>query len=206
MAGAIGIGLPIHESVGSMVIDIGGGTTDIAVIALFGVVKSSSIKVAGDRFNEDIITYIKENFGILIGERSAEEVKIEVGSVTPTGNNVTTVRGRDLATGLPKEAQVSDLDIAKAITSSVTLIVDSTRKILRETPPEIMSDIMKTGIYITGGGAYIRGLASLISHELNITVHVAEDPMSAVAKGCGKILENIEYYKEVLIKDVTLSY
>lgn len=204
MAGAIGIGLPIHQSVGSMVIDIGGGTADIAVMALFGVVKSVSLKVAGDKFNEDIINFIKENHGILIGERTAEDVKVAVGSVSPTGVNSYAVRGRDLVTGLPREVMVSDLDIAKAIASSVEQIVEATKNVLQITPPEIVSDIMKNGVYLTGGGAYIHGLAGLIEKDLNIPVFVAEDPISAVAKGCGKILENLDFYKEVLIKDSSI--
>ncbi len=202
MAGAIGIGLPIHESIGSMVIDIGGGTTDIAVIALFGVVKSISLKVAGDRFNDDIITYVKDNYNILIGERTAEEVKIGVGSVLPTGQEYFNVRGRDIISGLPKEVSVSDMDIAKAVAASVREIVTAVQSVLQQTPPEVVSDIIKTGVYLTGGGAYIRGLAKLISDDLNIKVFVADDPMSAVAKGAGKILENLEYFKEVLIKDI----
>jgi rod shape-determining protein MreB len=199
MAGAIGVGLPIHESVGSMVIDIGGGTTDIAVMSLFGIVKSKSIKIAGDKFNSDIINYLKEEYKLVVGDRSAEDVKIKIGSVLPTGQNKTKVRGQDMTNGLPKEIEISDLDIAKAIKNSVVELVEATKLVIQNAPPEILSDIIQNGAVITGGGAYINGLAELLSKELNVPVKVTEDPMSAVAKGAGKILENIAYYKEVLI-------
>jgi rod shape-determining protein MreB len=199
MAGAIGVGLPIHESVGSMVIDIGGGTTDIAVMSLFGIVKSKSIKVAGDKFNADIIDYLKNEYKIVIGEKSAEEVKIKIGSVMPTGENKTKIRGQDMTNGLPKEIEVSDLDIAKAIRNSIFELVDAAKIVIQNTPPEILGDIIQNGVIVTGGGAYISKLDELLSKELNVPVKVAEDPISAVAKGAGKILENISYYKEVLI-------
>jgi rod shape-determining protein MreB len=199
MSGAIGVGLPIHESVGSMVIDIGGGTTDIAVMSLFGIVKSKSIKIAGDKFNSDIINYLKDNHKIVIGEKSAEEVKIKIGSVLPTGENKTTVRGQDMTTGLPKEIEISDVDISKAIKNSILQLVEATKIVIQNTPPEILSDIIQNGAVLTGGGGYINGLTELLSKELNVPVKVADDPISAVAKGAGKILENISYYKEVLI-------
>jgi len=199
MAGAIGVGLPIHESVGSMVVDIGGGTTDIAVMSLFGIVKSKSIKVAGDKFNADIIDYLKNEYKIVIGEKSAEEVKIKIGSVMPTGENKTKIRGQDMTNGLPKEVEISDLDIAKAIKNSIFELVDAAKIVIQNTPPEILGDIIQNGVMVTGGGGYINKLDELLSKELNVPVKVAEDPISAVAKGAGKILENISYYKEVLI-------
>jgi rod shape-determining protein MreB and related proteins len=198
MAAAIGLSLPINESIGSMVIDIGGGTTDIAVIALFGVVNSKSLKIAGDRFNSDIINYLKQEYKIIVGEKTAEDIKILVGSVSPDGKLTTKVRGRDMTSGLPKEININDHDVSKAIGSSINILIDGIRKVIEKTPPEILGDIVNTGLYLTGGGAYIRGLSQLISKELNIPVMVPEDPMSLVAKGCGKILENIEFFKEVL--------
>ena len=198
MAAAIGLGLPINESIGSMVVDIGGGTTDIAVIALFGVVNSKSMKLAGDKFNQDISEYLKDNFKIIVGERTAEEAKIVVGSVLPTGNLTMNVRGRDVVSGLPKEVTISDFDIAKAISLSVTELVDGIREVIQLTPPEIIGDVMQTGLYLTGGGAFLRGLPEFIEKELKIPVTTVEDPMSLVAKGTGKILENIEYIKDVV--------
>lgn len=198
MAGAIGLSLPINDAIGSMVVDVGGGTTDIAVIALFGVVNSKSLKIAGDTFNMDIINYLKEEYKVVIGEKTAEEVKILIGSVLPDGKLSMGVRGRDMSTGLPKEVHIADYDIQKAINNSVNLMVDGIREVIQKTEPEILGDIMNTGLYLTGGGAYLRGLAQFISSELKIPVVVPEDPMSAVAKGCGKILENTDYFREVL--------
>lgn len=198
MAAAIGLSLPINESVGSMVVDIGGGTTDIAVIALFGVVNSRSLKVAGDRLNQDIINYLKEEYKMVVGEKTAEEIKIVIGTVIPDGKLTMSVRGRDMTTGLPKEITISDYDFAKAVESSIKTLVDGVRDVIQKTPPEILSDVVNTGLYLTGGGAHLRKLADYISQELKIPVIVPEDPMSLVAKGCGKILENIDYFQEVL--------
>ncbi len=198
MAAAIGLGLPINESIGSMVVDIGGGTADIAVIALFGVVHSKSVKIAGDKFNSDIAEYMKEHFKIIVGERTAEEAKIVVGSVVPTGNLSMNVRGRDVISGLPKEVTISDFDILKAIEESVAELVNEIREVIQKTPPEIIGDVMQTGLYLTGGGAFLRGLPEYIEKELKISVTTTEDPMSLVAKGTGKILENIEYFKDVI--------
>ncbi len=198
MAAAIGLGLPINESRGSMVVDIGGGTTDIAVIALFGVVYSKSIKVAGDKLSEDIINYLKQNYKIVVGEKTAEEIKIVVGNVLPEGKLSMNVRGRDMSTGLPKEVTISDVDISKAIDVSVRKIVEAIREVIQKTPPEILSDVMQSGLYMTGGGAFLRNLNTLIERELKVSVVVPEDPMSQVAKGCGKILEDIDFYQEVL--------
>lgn len=198
MAAAIGLGLPINESRGSMVVDIGGGTTDIAVIALFGVVHSKSIKIAGDKLSEDIINYLKQNFKIVVGEKTAEEIKVVVGNVLPEGKLSMNVRGRDMSTGLPKEVTISDKDIAKAMEVSVGKIIEAIREVIQKTPPEILSDVMQSGLYMTGGGAFLRNLNNHIEQELKIAVVVPEDPMSQVAKGCGKILEDIEFYQEVL--------
>ncbi len=198
MAAAIGLSLPINESTGSMVIDVGGGTTDIAVIALFGIVYSKSLKIAGDRFNQDIIDYLKKEYKMIVGEKTAEEIKILIGTVIPDGKLSMNVRGRDMSTGLPKEISISDFDFKKAIEVSLVALVNGIREVVQKTPPEILSDIVNSGVYLTGGGAYLRRLADYISQELKVPVLVPEDPMSLVAKGCGKILENTEYFQEVL--------
>ena len=201
MAGAIGIRLPIKEAVGSMVIDIGGGTSDIAVISLGGVVRAKSLRVAGDKLNNDIITYIRSEFKILIGEKTAETIKMAVGSVMPGEAMETSVKGRDLVTGLPREVIITDGDIREAISASIDTIVETTKEVLETTPPELVADIMRSGIYIFGGGALIRGLDQLLSDALKIPVHIAEDPLTAVARGTGIILESLDEYKEVLIQN-----
>lgn len=199
MAAAIGIRMPIKEAVGSMIIDIGGGTTDIAVISLSGIVKSKNIKIAGDRLNTDIITYMRDEFKILIGETTAEAVKIAISSVSPGEYMETEVRGRDLLTGLPREVVVTDADIREAISVSVREFVDGVKDVLETTPPEILSDIMHRGIMLSGGGALLPGLDKLLESVLKIPVYVVDDPLSAVARGTGVILDDIPYYKEVLI-------
>ncbi|HEY4513540.1 MAG TPA: rod shape-determining protein [Candidatus Paceibacterota bacterium] len=199
MAAAIGIRLPIRDPVGSMIIDIGGGTTDIAVISLGGIVKSKNLKIAGDRLNNDIITYMRDEFKILVGERTAEMVKIAIGSVTQGEYMETEVHGRDLLTGLPREVVVTDSDIREAITLSVKGLVDGVKDMLETTPPEILSDIMHRGITLTGGGALLPGLDELLKRVLKIPVYVVEDPLSAVARGTGVILDDIPLYKDVLI-------
>lgn len=200
MAGAIGIRLPIHDPVGSMVIDIGGGTTDIAVISLGGIVRSKNLKIAGDKFNNDIISYIRNEFKILIGEATAEQVKINVGVVMPGEPVETTIRGRDLITGLPREVVITDSDIREAIAQSIEVIVESTRLVLETTPPEILADIMRRGIYLVGGGALIKGLDTLLIETLKIPVAVADDPLTAIARGAGIILEDIDKYRSVLLE------
>jgi len=200
MAGAIGIRLPVHDPVGSMVIDIGGGTTDIAVISLGGIVRSKNLKIAGDKLNNDIISYIRNEFKILIGETTAETVKIEVGIVMPRESVETTIRGRDLITGLPREVVITDSDIREAMAQSIDSIVDGARAILETTPPEILSDIMKRGIHLVGGGALIKGLDDLLRETLNIPVTVAEDPLTAIARGAGVILEDLDKYRNVLLE------
>ncbi len=199
MAAAVGVRLPIREPVGSMIIDIGGGTTDIAVISLGGIVKSKSLKIAGDKLNTDIITYMRDEFKILIGERTAEFVKIAIGSVIPGEYMETQVQGRDLLTGLPREVVVTDSDIREAMASSVRELVSGVRDMLETTPPEILSDIMHRGITLSGGGALIVGLGQLFQTVLKIPVYVVDDPLSAVARGTGIILDDLESYKEILI-------
>lgn len=199
MAAAIGIRLPIQDAVGSMIVDVGGGTTDIAVISLAGIVRSKSLKVAGDKLNSDIISYLKDEFKLLIGEKTAENIKIDIGGVLEGEPMEMIVRGRDLVTGLPREVIVTDADIREALLPSVMQIVDSVKEVLETTPPEILSDVMHKGVILSGGGALIRGLPELMQSHLKIPVTVADDPLSAVARGTGIILEDLQKYKEVLI-------
>ncbi len=199
MAAAIGIRLPIKEPVGSMIIDIGGGTTDIAVISLGGIVKSKNMKIAGDLLNTDIITYMRDEFKLLIGEKTAENVKIAIGSATAGEYMEAEVRGRDLLTGLPRAVIVTDSDIREAIAHSVHGLVDGVKDVLESTPPEILSDIMHRGIVLSGGGALLQGFDRLLMSVLKIPIFVVDDPLSAVARGTGIILDDIESYKEVLI-------
>jgi rod shape-determining protein MreB len=201
MAGAIGIRLPIHEPVGSMIIDIGGGTTDIAVISLGGIVRSKNIKIAGDRFNNDIMSYIRNEFKILIGEKTAEYIKVTVGAVVPGESLETTIRGRDLITGLPREVVITDSDIREAMSSSIDTLVESTKEVLETTPPEILADVMHRGIHLVGGGALIKGLDGLLTSIIKIPVYIAEDPLTAIARGTGIILEDLEKYSSVLIQN-----
>jgi rod shape-determining protein MreB len=200
MAGAIGIRLPIHDPVGSMIIDIGGGTTDIAVISLGGIVRSKNLKIAGDKLNNDIISYIRNEFKILIGETTAEQVKKDVGAVIPGEPLETTIRGRDLITGLPREVIITDSDIREAIGQSIDTLLEATKEVLETTPPEILADVMKRGIHLVGGGALIKGLDTLLLETLNIPITIAEEPLTAIARGAGIILEDLEKYRSVLIE------
>ncbi len=202
MAGAIGIRLPVNDPVGSMVVDIGGGTTDVAVISLGGIVRSKNLKIAGDKLNTDIITYIRSEFKILIGEKTAEAVKIAIGSVLPGEEPLeTAIRGRDLITGLPREVVITDSDIREAITQSIDNLVESVKEVLETTPPEIIADVMRNGVYLLGGGALIKGLDRLLHDVLKMPVYVAEDPLTAIARGTGIILEDLEKYQEALIQN-----
>ncbi|MDO8430645.1 MAG: rod shape-determining protein [Candidatus Taylorbacteria bacterium] len=201
MAGAIGIRLPIHEPVGSMIIDIGGGTADIAIISLGGIVRSKNLKVAGDKLNNDIISYIRNEFKILIGEKTAEFIKIAVGTVVSGGPLETTIRGRDLITGLPREVVITDSDIREAMGASIDTLVESAKEVLETTPPEILSDVMNRGVHLVGGGALIKGLDGLLAEALKLPVYIAEDPLTAIARGTGIILEDLEKYKDVLIQN-----
>ena len=193
MAAAIGAGLPVEEPTGSMVVDIGGGTSEVAVISLGGIVASKSLRVAGDELDEYIINYIKKEYSLAIGERTAEEIKIKIGCVfNPDPSLKMDVRGRDLITGLPKTIQVSSDEVGHAIYEPIGSILDAIKSTLERTPPELASDIMDFGIMLTGGGALIRGLDKLISAETGMPVHIAEDPLDCVAKGTGLALENIK--------------
>ncbi len=202
MAAAIGVHMPVHEPVGSMMIDIGGGTTDIAVIALSGVVRAKSVKIAGDKLTEDIIAYMRDEFKMLVGEKTAEHIKVSIGSALPDENGEElSVKGRDLVTGLPREAIITDVDIREAMYSSVSQLVDAIREVLETTPPEVLADIMHKGMTLSGGGALIKNLPQLLEMQLKVPVTVADDPLTAVARGCGIILEDVTLYKDVLIQD-----
>lgn len=199
-AAAVGIRLPIHDPVGSMIVDIGGGTTDIAVISLGGIVQSKNLTIAGDKLNTDIMSYFKDQFKLLIGEKTAENIKIAIGSAIPFGDTVEIeVRGRDLVTGLPREVLVNDDDIREAMSSSINSLVEGIREVLENTPPEILADIMHRGIVLVGGGAMIKGLDKLLHQKVKMPIHIAEDPITAVARGTGVVLENLEKYKDILI-------
>lgn len=202
MAAAIGARLPVIEATGNMVVDIGGGTTEIAVISLGGVVISRSLRVAGDEMNEDIVRYSRDEFNILIGEKTAEEAKIAIGSAYPLRERLTfPLRGRDLVSGLPKEVIASDEHIREALSRSTRIIVNSIKTIVEETPPELLADIMHSGIILAGGGSLIRGLDKLIANQTGIPVRLMEDPLTAVVRGTGIVLDDMESLKEVLIAE-----
>lgn len=200
LAAAIGIGLPVHEAKGSMIIDMGGGTTDIGVVSLGGLVSARNVRIAGDKLDADIIGYIRNEFKILIGEKTAEELKLSVGSIAMESTPLEArVRGRDLITGLPREVVVTDADIRNAIGHSMEELVDAVKSILETTPPEVLSDVMVRGVYLAGGGAMIRGLPELFEEALGIPVRVATDPLTAVVRGTGIVLEDFEAYREALL-------
>lgn len=202
MAAAIGIGIDVEAPVGNMIIDIGGGTTEIAVIALSGIVNEESIRIAGDEMNYAIMQFFKKNHNILIGERTAEAIKCEVGSAVPLKEEITIqVKGRDLVGGVPKTTEVSSVEIREALNEAVTQIVDAVRQTLEITPPELSADILDRGVMLTGGGALLKGLDERIRMETNLPVHVAEDPLTAVARGAGKVIENMNQYSKVLIRN-----
>ena len=193
MAAAIGAGLPITESVGSMIVDIGGGTTEMAVFSLGGIVVSRSIRVAGDEMDEEIIRYAREKYNVLIGERMAEDVKVAIGSAFPLPEERTVVlRGRDLITGMPQSIEVSSVEIREALTNPVNQIVDALKTTIDETPPELVSDLMINGIAIAGGGALLGGIAGRLSQETKMHVYVAEDPLTCVVRGAGHVLEELK--------------
>jgi len=201
MAAAIGIGIDVEEPMGNMVIDIGGGTTEIAVIALAGIVCDQSIRIAGDAFTNDISEYMRREHNILIGERSAERIKIEVGAALPELENPPadySVHGRDLMTGIPKQITVTYSEIANALDKSINKIEEAILKALELTPPELSADIYQTGLYLTGGGALLRGLDKRISMKTKLPVYIAEDPLKAVVRGTGIVLKNLSRYKHIL--------
>ena len=201
ISAAIGVGLPIQDPGGNMIIDIGGGTTEIAVISLAGIVFSRSIRIGGDELDEAIIEHLKKTYNLMIGERTAEDIKIKIGSAYPLEEELTMeVRGRDLVAGLPKTITVSSEEIREAVAGPVSAILEATRMTLERTPPELSSDLIERGIVLAGGGSLLRGMDKLISEETGLPVHIAEDPMTAVAIGTGKVLSEIRYLKKVTVR------
>jgi len=199
MAAAIGARLPVQEAGGNFIVDIGGGTTEVAVISLGGIVTSRSLRIAGDRLDEDIINFVQEEYKLLIGKRTAERVKIAIGSAIPLRQKKEMpLRGRNLITGLPEEIMISDEEIRKAMEKSVDQIIEAIRVTIEETPPELLSDIMSKGICLAGGGSLLRGLDTLITKKTKIATKVIDDPLTAVVRGAGIVLENLDKLKEVL--------
>ncbi|MBU5592742.1 rod shape-determining protein [Clostridium sp. MSJ-4] len=194
MAAAIGAGLPVDEPTGSMIVDIGGGTTEVAIISLGGIVTSKSLRVAGDELDHAIISYIKKEYNLMIGERTSENIKMELGSAFKIEEEEKTmeIKGRDLITGLPKTIEVSEDQIRAALSEPIALIIESIKTTLEKTPPELAADIMDKGIMLTGGGALLKGLDALINHETHMPVHIAESPLDCVALGAGKALDNFD--------------
>jgi len=199
MAAAIGVGLPVETPTGNMVIDIGGGTTEIAVIALAGIVSNTSIRVGGDEFDAAIVTFLRKNYNLLIGEPTAEAIKIQIGSAFEMGEErEMDVKGRDLVSGIPKTVHVHSQEIRECIQEPTQAIVEAVRRALEITPPELASDIVDRGIVMTGGGALIRGMDRLLQHETNLPIHVDEEPLSCVVRGVGRILDDLQKYRTVL--------
>jgi len=200
MAGAIGVGIDVHEPIGSMIIDVGGGTSEIAVIALSGIVSgATSIRIGGDKCDDAIVQHLKKNYNLLIGERTAEEIKKEIGSACPLEKEIESqIKGRDLVAAIPRTINISSVEIREALSDPIAAITNAVLLSLERTPPEVASDILDRGIILTGGGALIRGLDKRIRDETNLPVHVAEDPLTCVVRGTGKILESISSYKKVL--------
>ena len=202
VAAAIGAGLPIMESRGSMIVDIGGGTTEVAVFSMGGVVVRRSVRVAGDEMDEDIVQYARNKYNLLIGERSAERAKMTAGSAFPLPEERTiTLRGRNLINGLPQAVEISSIELREAMSPAINVIVDAVKDAIDETPPELVADLMETGICLAGGGAQIRGLADRIEDAVRMRVWVAEDPMTCVARGAGRVLEDFAYFSRVLTDD-----
>ncbi|MDP9266045.1 MAG: rod shape-determining protein [Chloroflexota bacterium] len=206
MAAAIGAGLPVNEPSGSMIVDIGGGTTEVAVTSLGGIVLSRSMRIGGDEMDQDIVAYARREFNLLMGERTAEDVKIAIGSAYPLDEEVSTLfRGRDLLTGLPRSVDVTSAQIREALEPSVQQIVDAVKNTIEETPPELIADVMDQGIYLAGGGALLRGLDTRIVEATQMTVRIAEDPLTCVARGTGIILEALPEYRRSLVTDTYAS-
>ena len=206
MAAAIGAKLPVQEAGGNFIVDIGGGTTEVAIISLGGIVLSKSLRIAGDKLNEDIIQFAQEEFKLLIGERTAEGLKIGIGSAYPIKEKrELPMRGRNLITGLPEEIMVSDENIRRALERSVKQIVAEVKLAVEQTPPELLADVMTNGIYLSGGGSLLRGLDVLIQKETKMPTKVIEDPMTAVVRGAGIVLENLDSLEEVLVETEELE-
>ncbi len=202
MAAAIGVGLPVQDASGNMIIDIGGGTTEVALISLSGIVFSRSVRVAGDELDESIINYMKRAYNLMIGERSAEEIKIKIGSAYKMEKEMSMeVKGRDLVAGLPKTITISSQEVREALLEPISTIVDSVRITLERCPPELSADLVDRGLVLAGGGALLRGLDKLLQEETGLPVHVAEDPLSAVAEGTGKALQELKFLRAVASHD-----
>jgi rod shape-determining protein MreB len=202
MAAAIGVGLPVQDAAGNMIIDIGGGTTEVALISLSGIVFSRSVRVAGDELDEAIIQYMKRAYNLMIGERTAEEIKIKIGSAYPIEKETTMeVKGRDLVAGLPKTLTITSQEVREALLEPISTIVDSVRVTLERCPPELSADLVDRGLVLAGGGALLRGLDKLLSEETGLPVHVAEDPLSAVAEGTGRALNELKFLRQVATTD-----
>lgn len=201
LAAAIGIELPIWDPSGSMIVDIGGGTTDIGIVSLGGLVNSRNVRIAGDKLNADIVGHMRNEFKILIGEKTAEEIKIAVANVSHGRERIDViVRGRDLISGLPRELVITDQDVRNAIDHSIEELVDAIKEVLETTPPEIVSDVMEGGMHLAGGGALIRGLPEYLSRSIGIPVIVAQDPLTAVVRGTSTVLHDLDRYRETLLK------
>lgn len=200
LAAAIGARLPIQEASGSMIVDIGGGTTEVAVISLGGIVSSRSVRIAGNEMDEAIIDFARERYNLLLGERTAEEIKIACGSVLPLKKPLNAImRGRDLVTGLPRAVTVNDNEIREALIKPITIIVNAVKTTIEETPPELVADIMEKGIVLAGGGALLRGFSQLLTEATATTVHIADDPLTCVARGTGLVLEDLDTLRNVLL-------
>ena len=206
MAAAIGSGLPVHEPTGNMIVDIGGGTTEVAVISLGGIVTSRSVRIASDEMDEAIINHVKRTYNLMIGERTAEQIKMQIGTAYPIKTVETEeVRGRDLVTGLPKTVSITSEEIYKALSEPVSSIIESIKATLEQTPPELAADIMDRGIVMAGGGSLLRGLDHLVSEQTGMPGHLADEPLLAVAYGAGRVLENIDVLRKVLIQPKKLA-
>ncbi|MEI6560697.1 MAG: rod shape-determining protein [Verrucomicrobiota bacterium] len=204
MAAAIGCGLPVQEAAGNMIVDIGGGTTEVALISLAGIVFSRSVRVAGDELDEAIMQYLKRAYNLMIGERTAEEIKIKIGSAYPMETETTMeIKGRDLVAGLPKTLTITSQEVREALMEPISTIVESVRVTLERCPPELSADLVDRGLVLAGGGALLRGLDKLLSEETGLPVHVAEDPLSAVAEGTGRALMEIKFLRQVAKRDQT---
>ncbi len=203
MAAAIGSRLPVHEATGNIIVDIGGGTSEISVISFGGIVVNRTLRIAGDELNANIVQYARNNFNMLIGERTAEELKIRIGSAHPDTDLLEApVRGRDLVTGLPKEVIMNGSQVQEAMQKSIATIVEAVKQCIEDTPPELLSDIIEQGIYLAGGGALLRGLADVITDATQIRSHIADDPLTAVVRGTGIVLEDLESLQEVLLPSI----
>jgi rod shape-determining protein MreB len=201
MASAIGVGLDISAPIGNMIVDIGGGTSEIAVISLNGIVEHASIRVAGDEMNQAIMQFFKKNYNLLIGEKTAEQIKCTIGSAMPLSEEIKDeVKGRDLVDGIPKTIEITSVEIREALDECIQTIIEAVKLSLERTPPELASDILDRGIVLTGGGALLKNLDARMREDTSLPIHIAEDPLTCVVRGCGKILENFELYEKVLLK------